>query len=40
MRLQTNYQYLLFPSAEAREAYDKGEVRSGTVAGLMAELDD
>ncbi len=25
--------------AEAREAYAKGEVRSGTVADLMAELD-
>ena len=26
--------------AEAREAYAKGEVRSGTVADLMAELDN
>ncbi|WP_445637065.1 CopG family transcriptional regulator [Nostoc sp. DSM 114161] len=31
---------LLKAVAEAREAYDKGEVRSGTVADLMAELDD
>ena len=31
---------LLKAVAETREAYDKGEVRSGTVADLMAELDD
>ncbi|MEA5621722.1 hypothetical protein [Nostoc sp. UHCC 0251] len=31
---------LLKAVAEAREAYVKGEVRSGTVADLMAELDD
>ncbi|MEH2353307.1 hypothetical protein [Nostoc sp.] len=30
---------LLKAVAEAREAYAKGEVRSGTVADLMAELD-
>ncbi|MBD0389183.1 MAG: hypothetical protein ICV54_22450 [Nostoc sp. C3-bin3] len=31
---------LLKAVAEAREAYAKGEVRSGIVADLMAELDD
>ncbi|MDZ8258719.1 hypothetical protein [Nostoc sp. ChiQUE01b] len=31
---------LLKAVAEAREAYAKGEVHSGTVADLMAELDD
>jgi hypothetical protein len=31
---------LLKAVAEAREAYVKGEVRSGTVADLMAELND
>ncbi|MEH2317961.1 hypothetical protein [Nostoc sp.] len=31
---------LLKAVTEAREAYAKGEVRSGTVADLMAELDD
>ncbi|MEH2179557.1 hypothetical protein [Nostoc sp.] len=31
---------LLKAVAEAREAYAKREVRSGTVADLMAELDD
>ena len=31
---------LLKAVAEAREAYAKGEVRSGTVADLMAQLDD
>ncbi|MEH2142774.1 hypothetical protein [Nostoc sp.] len=31
---------LLKAVAEAREAYARGEVRSGTVADLMAELDD
>ncbi|BAZ31499.1 hypothetical protein NIES4074_39720 [Cylindrospermum sp. NIES-4074] len=30
---------LLKAVVEAREAYAKGEVRSGTVADLMAELD-
>lgn len=30
---------LLKVVAEAREAYAKGDVRSGTVADLMAELD-
>ncbi|AFZ22428.1 hypothetical protein Cylst_0046 [Cylindrospermum stagnale PCC 7417] len=30
---------LLKAVAEAREAYSKGEVRSGTVADLVAELD-
>lgn len=30
---------LLKAVAEAREAYAKGEVRGGTVADLMAELD-